>query len=167
MEDDAILAALERRLGRIHARQRLGIEADHEARVFGEGIGFIHLENWYSAPSVVRNSLRAVGLLGRARRNALDIRIEHQDWPLPKESLLDAELVELVVNLICAGTGGSQQYTGMSMLEAHKGMNVSEAEFVAVLDDILAALDKHNVGEREKAELLAIAYSMKPEIVHV
>lgn len=82
MKDDAILAALERRLGRIHARQRLGIEADHEARVFGEGIGFIHLENWYSAPSVVRNSLRAVGLLGRARRNALDIRIAYQDWPL-------------------------------------------------------------------------------------
>lgn len=83
MEDDAILAALERRLGRIHARQRLGIEADHEARVFGEGIGFVHLENWYSAPSVVRNSLRLSGLLGRARRNALDIRIERHDWPLP------------------------------------------------------------------------------------
>lgn len=45
----------------------------------------------------------------------------------------------------------------MSMLETHRGMNISEAEFVAVLDDILAALTKHEVGEREKAELLAIA----------
>lgn len=78
----------------------------------------------------------------------------------------DAELVDLVVDLIGSGTGGPQEYKGMSMVEAHKGMNVSDAEFVAVLDDILAALDKHNVGEREKAELLAIAYSMKGEIVH-
>ena len=101
-----------------------------------------------------------------------DIVINHHNNPVIKPRYdnakkSDAELVDLVVNLICAGTGGSQQYTGMSMLEAHKGMNVSEAEFVAVLDDILAALDKHKVGEREKAELLAIAYSMKPEIVHV
>jgi predicted MPP superfamily phosphohydrolase len=82
MNDAAILSALEQRLGRVHARQRLGIETDHEARVFGEGIGFFHLENWYSAHSVIRNSLRMVGLLGRARRNALDIRIEHHDVTL-------------------------------------------------------------------------------------
>ena len=29
---------LEKRLGRLHARLRLGIEADHEAQVFGQGI---------------------------------------------------------------------------------------------------------------------------------
>ena len=44
-------------------------------------------------------------------------------------------------------------------------MNVSEAEFVGVIDDILAALKKHDVGELEQAELLAIAYGMKDEIV--
>ena len=46
-------------------------------------------------------------------------------------------------------------------------MAISEAEFVAVLDDILEGMKRHNVGEREKAEVLAIAYSMKGEIVHV
>jgi predicted MPP superfamily phosphohydrolase len=75
MDDATILDALEHRLGRVHARQRLGIETDHEAHVFGEGIGFFHLENWYSAHSFIRNSLRVTGLLGRARRNALDIRV--------------------------------------------------------------------------------------------
>lgn len=84
MNDAAIISALEQRLGRIHARQRLGIETDHEARVFGEGIGFFHLENWYSAHSVIRNSLRFAGLLGRARRNALDIRIERHEVVLEK-----------------------------------------------------------------------------------
>jgi len=101
-----------------------------------------------------------------------DIVANHHNNPVIKPRYdnakkSDAELVDLVVNLICAGTGGTQEYKGMDMRAAHKGMNVSEAEFVAVLDDILAALEKHNVGEREKAELLAISYGMKADIVHV
>ena len=36
---------LEKRLGRLHARLRLGIEADHEAQVFGHGINYFHIEN--------------------------------------------------------------------------------------------------------------------------
>jgi hemoglobin len=79
----------------------------------------------------------------------------------------DSELVDLVVDFVCCGTGGPQVYKGMSMLDTHKGMNISEAEFVAVLDDILEAMKKHGIGELEKAEVLAIAYGMKDEIVHV
>ena len=36
--DDDMLATLEKRLGRLHARQRLGIEKDHEAQIFGQGL---------------------------------------------------------------------------------------------------------------------------------
>ena len=50
--DTEILRKLETRLGPLHARQRLGIETDHEAQVFGQGLTFFHLENWYSAPAV-------------------------------------------------------------------------------------------------------------------
>jgi hypothetical protein len=42
-----------------------------------------------------------------------------------------------------------------------------EAEFVAVLDDLLAALSKHGVGELEKAEVLALNYALEDETVHV
>lgn len=67
---------LEQRLGRVHARQRLGIETDHEQRAFGGGgRNFFHVENWYLAPSVIRTALRLTGLYGRASRNALDIRL--------------------------------------------------------------------------------------------
>ncbi len=79
----------------------------------------------------------------------------------------DSELINLVTDLVCSGTGGPQEYTGRSMLDTHRGMNISDAEFVAVLDDILEAMNKHGVGDGEKAEILAIAYSMKGEIVHV
>jgi hypothetical protein len=44
--DDAIANQLEQRLGRLHAKQRLGIEKDHEAQIFGQGINFFHIENW-------------------------------------------------------------------------------------------------------------------------
>ena len=69
-----IEADLAARLGPVHARQRLSIESNHEARVFSGGIGSFHLENWYSAPWLIRNALRLTGLYGRAKRNALAIR---------------------------------------------------------------------------------------------
>ncbi len=68
--DEDILAKLEQRLGRLHARQRLGIETDHEAQIFGQGLTFFHLENWYSAQWVIQSALKLTGLYWRARRNA-------------------------------------------------------------------------------------------------
>jgi hemoglobin len=46
-------------------------------------------------------------------------------------------------------------------------MNISEAEYVAVLDDILDALNTHQIGQREQEEFLMIAYSLRGEILHV
>lgn len=68
--DEDILVKLEQRLGRLHARQRLGIETDHEAQIFGQGLTFFHLENWYSGQSLIRAVLKLSGLYWRARRNA-------------------------------------------------------------------------------------------------
>jgi hypothetical protein len=74
-----ILARLEQRLGRLHARQRLGIETDHEAQVFGQGINFFHIENWYSIHSVIRNTLKLTGLYWRGRNNAERIQVRHNE----------------------------------------------------------------------------------------
>jgi hemoglobin len=65
------------------------------------------------------------------------------------------------------GTGGENVYKGKNMLAAHKGMNISAIEFMAVLDDALAALAKNNIGQREQEEVLYILYSMRSEIVLV
>ncbi|MGF1615810.1 MAG: metallophosphoesterase [Gammaproteobacteria bacterium] len=81
--DPALYEQLLRRIGRLHLKQRLGIELDHESQVFGQGIKFFHLENWYSIHAVIRTSLRLVGLYGRGRRNAADIRIRRNDIILP------------------------------------------------------------------------------------
>jgi predicted MPP superfamily phosphohydrolase len=77
--DEDILAALEQRLGRLHARQRLGIETDHEAQIFGQGLTFVHLENWYSFQSVIRTALKLSGLYWRARRNAGRVVVRSND----------------------------------------------------------------------------------------
>jgi predicted MPP superfamily phosphohydrolase len=72
-----VVDKLEGRLGRLYARQRLGIETDHEARVFGGGLNFFHIENWYSAHSVIRKALKLSGLYWRGRRNAERIELRH------------------------------------------------------------------------------------------
>jgi len=72
-----ILSDLEHRLGPRHAKQRLGIETDHEAQVFGQGLNFLHVENWYSIHSVIRNALRLAGLYGRGLRNAERVELRH------------------------------------------------------------------------------------------
>lgn len=66
-----------------------------------------------------------------------------------------------------AGGGGPAQYTGRSMPEAHRGMNINEAEYMAAMDDILSTLREHDIDEQTQQEVLAIAYSLKDDIMHV
>jgi uncharacterized protein len=77
--DEDIFRKLEERLGALHARQRLGIETDHEAQIFGQGLTFFHLENWISGRWIIRNVLKATGLYWRARRNAQRILIKYNE----------------------------------------------------------------------------------------
>ena len=62
--DADIQIMLERRLGRLHARQRLGIERELEGKIFGRGTKHFHLENWYSAGRLIGLTLKACGLYG-------------------------------------------------------------------------------------------------------
>jgi hypothetical protein len=78
-----IVQQLEARLGRLYARQRLGIEDDYETRIFGQGINFFHIENWYSLHSVIRNTLKLTGLYWRGCKNTTRIRIRHNLVSLP------------------------------------------------------------------------------------
>ena len=78
MQDD-ILQSLEQRLGRVHARQRLGIESEKEPQVFGRGLNFFHPENWYSGHALIRYALRLSGLYWLGHRNTLDIRVRHNE----------------------------------------------------------------------------------------
>ncbi len=73
--NDPDLPRLEKRLGRMHARQRLGVERDHEAQIFGYGRNFFHFENSRMFAFAVEYTLKATGLYWRGRRNASRVTV--------------------------------------------------------------------------------------------
>jgi hemoglobin len=68
---------------------------------------------------------------------------------------------------VCAVTGGPCKYTGNSMTKAHHNMKVTEGEFNALVEDLVATLDKFNVPAKEKGEVLAALGPLKSQIVEV
>ena len=80
----------------------------------------------------------------------------------------DADVLKnAAATFFIAGSGGPSVYKGKDMLSAHRGMNIDDSEFIAVLDDAMNALEKNGVGQREKEEVLFILYSMKGDVVRV
>lgn len=70
-----------------------------------------------------------------------------------------------LIDQICAGAGGPCQYKGKNMVEAHTGMNITEAEFTALVGDLVAALNTLNVPKKEQDDLLAILGPMQTDII--
>lgn len=78
-----------------------------------------------------------------------------------------ANLKKQLVDQICdAASGGTEcTYKGKDMRTVHTGMKVTEADFNALVEDLVKALDANKVGEKEKQELLGVLGPMKPDIV--
>jgi len=70
---------LEQRLDRLHLKQRLGVERDHESQVFGQGRTFFHIENWRLGHALLKSAINISGLKRRGRRNAANIELRHHD----------------------------------------------------------------------------------------
>ena len=90
---------------------------------------------------------------GDARINTLFHNVDHDD------------LRRLVIEQLCAATGGPCKYTGRSMEEAHSGLNLAEADFKAFVDDLVAAMNQLKVPKSNQKKLLALLAPMKPQIV--
>ena len=69
-----------------------------------------------------------------------------------------------LVDQICQASGGPCKYTGKTMKAAHMGMGITGEEFGALVGDLVGALDKFKVGEKEKNELLGALGPMKSDI---
>ena len=74
-------------------------------------------------------------------------------------------LKTMLVDQICQASGGPCKYTGANMVDAHKGMNIRDDEFGALVEDLVKSLDKFKVPAQEKSELLGALGGMKPQIV--
>lgn len=67
----------------------------------------------------------------------------------------------------CAGAGGPQAYEGRDLRTAHAGMNISEQEYVAAIDDIVAAMNDHGIAPAEVNEVVGILYALKGDVLRV
>lgn len=86
----------------------------------------------------------------------LPYKEQHEKFALIKQHSID---------FFSAGSGGPVTYSGRDMPTTHKGMNINPTEYMHVVDDILMVLDKHNVDEESKKEVLAILWSLKETII--
>jgi hemoglobin len=95
-------------------------------------------------------------------RCAADSRINGKfartDIPRLKSSLVDQ---------VCEASGGPCRYVGRDMRTTHTGMHVTAGEFDALVQDLLATLDKFGVPEAEKSELAGALAPMRPDIVEI
>jgi truncated hemoglobin YjbI len=76
-----------------------------------------------------------------------------------------AALRQNLIDQVCAGSGGPCEYKGLDMKTAHRGMNISDVEFDALVEDLVKALDRFQVPTAEKAALLGILAPMRGDIV--
>jgi hemoglobin len=103
------------------------------------------------------------------QRLVTDIVDNHYRNPLIRtrfEHVKDrAALERHSVEFLCAGSGGPQAYTGRDLLSTHQGMNVSEQELIAAIDDIVAAMTKNHHDQSVQNEVVAILYSLKGNVL--
>lgn len=71
----------------------------------------------------------------------------------------------LVTEQIAAASGGPFKYSGRTMLESHKGLMITDAEWNAAAALLGQVLDKYKVPAKERNELFAIVGSTKGDIV--
>ena len=74
-------------------------------------------------------------------------------------------LKKLLTQFVCMATGGPCKYEGRDMGTAHAGMDLVDDEFNALVENLVKALDKFKVPDKEKGELLGALGPLKPQIV--
>ncbi len=70
-----------------------------------------------------------------------------------------------VTSLTCEVTGGPCKYAGRSMKESHEHLNITQAQWDAMLGEFRATLDTFKVPHKEQQELVAIVEGTKKDIV--
>ena len=97
------------------------------------------------------------GMLLNAARNP---RITHHFTDIDIERLRDK-----LIEQICAEAGGPCVYTGDSMEESHKGLNIDRSDFNALVEDLIDAMDAEGVAVPVQNRLLARLAPMRGQII--
>ncbi len=74
---------------------------------------------------------------------------------------------QLLVDFLCASTGGPMVYTGRAMKPVHVGMRLDDEDWKRAMAHLPATLDAFEVPEQEKGEVMSFHENLKSEIVEV
>jgi len=97
---------------------------------------------------------------GMLARSAEDPRI--------RDDFAEADIVNLYTRLnehLCALTGGPCAYTGRDMKAAHVGLGLTEADFNALVENLVDAMTEQGVPIAAQNELLAILAPMRRDVI--
>lgn len=137
------------------------------ARIVASGLIALSL----SASAIAADKLLYDRLGGKEALNAVvgelwavvaaDARINGR-FKTTKPEVFGAQLVDF----LCQASGGPCQYKGKDMKTAHTGMNLTDAEFMALAEDTTKALNKFKVPAREQGEVIGLLASLKGDVVN-
>jgi hemoglobin len=72
---------------------------------------------------------------------------------------------KLIFEQLCNLSGGPCQYTGRDMRTSHAKLNINNAEFNALAEDLYTALDRAGIPYRLQNKLMALLAPMQHDIV--
>ncbi len=72
---------------------------------------------------------------------------------------------QLLVDFLCASTGGPMVYTGRAMKPVHVGMRLDDEDWKRAMVHLTETLDAFEVPEQEKGEVMSFHENLKSEIV--
>ena len=81
----------------------------------------------------------------------------------PADSLQRSK--QLLIDFLCSNAGGPVYYMGRDMKTSHKGMKISEADWLAFMKHLYATLDAFKVQQPERDELVALVQNTKNDMV--
>ena len=74
---------------------------------------------------------------------------------------------QLLVDFLCSSAGGPIYYTGRDMKTLHRGMELSESDWAALMRHVNDTLDAFDVPRAERDDVVAFLQSTKSDIVEV
>ncbi|WP_122457814.1 group I truncated hemoglobin [Pseudomonas poae] len=70
-----------------------------------------------------------------------------------------------LIEKFCVEAGGPCTYTGDSMAETHKGQNVTRSDFNALVEDLIASMDKEGIAVPVQNRLIARLAALRGDVI--
>lgn len=91
---------------------------------------------------------------------------ENEDFRLMMAYVDDDHLAKQVADFAAAGTGGTATYNGRDIVEAHKHLQMTQADFLSAGGDVIQAMNNKGYGQNEIDEFVCILVSMKDMVIY-